>query len=80
MIGPNTVNTLPYATLEAFESDGTVSNAVTQGLDEADKVVAAAQALGIDLDALGSELETNGAVGFVESFDEGLAALEDQRS
>lgn len=79
LVGPDTVNTLPYATLEAFESDGTVAEAITQGVDKADELMKQAQELGLDFDAIGKDLETAGAAGFVESFDEGLKALEDQR-
>ena len=34
LIGPNTVNTIPPATLEAFQDHGTVADTLTQGLDE----------------------------------------------
>ena len=80
LVGPNTVNTLPTATLEAFEASGTVSEAVTANMDEADELVSQAKSIGIDFDALGKQLEDQGAAGFVDSFDEGLKALEDQKS
>ncbi len=80
LVAPNTVNTLPYATLEAFEAGGTVADAITQGVDESDALIEEAKGLGLDLDAIGKELETQGAAGFVESFDEGLKALEDQKA
>ena len=75
LIGPNTVNTLPDATLAAFEDHGTVARTVDAEPDRARKVVADLAALGIDLEEVAVKLETEGVGSFAKSFEEVLAAL-----
>lgn len=75
LIGPNTVNTLPDATIEAFADHGTVARRVDADVDEAERVWAALPAVGIDLDDVADRLETEGLASFQASFDELLAAL-----
>ncbi|SVD31476.1 uncharacterized protein METZ01_LOCUS384330, partial [marine metagenome] len=75
LIGPNTVNTLPDATLEAFEDHGTVARTV-----DADPVAAHATlrdltAVGVDLDDVARTLENQGVAAFVASFDDLLGSL-----
>jgi transaldolase len=75
LIGPDTVNTLPDATIEAFADHGTVARRVDADVDEAERVWAALPAVGIDLDDVADRLETEGLASFQASFDELLAAL-----
>jgi transaldolase len=75
LIGPDTVNTLPEPTLEAFDDHGTVARTVDHDLDEADRVWAELAAVGIDMDDVGDTLEREGVASFQASFDELLAAL-----
>ena len=75
LIGPDTVNTLPDATIEAFADHGTVARRVDADVDEAERVWAALPAVGIDLDDVADRLEAEGLASFQASFDELLAAL-----
>jgi transaldolase len=80
LIGPNTVNTLPDATLDAFEDHGTVARRVDTGLDEAAAVVAELADLGIDMEEVAQKLEGEGVSSFAKSFDDVLATLDDRAS
>jgi len=76
LIGPDSVNTLPDATVDAFADHGTVARRVDVDVDEAERVWAALPAVGIDLDDVAERLETEGLSSFQKSFDELLAALD----
>ena len=78
LIGPNTVNTLPDATLEAFLDHGTVARTVDADFDAAQQVLDAVTALGVDLDDVASVLEAEGVASFEKSFDDLLATLTDK--
>ena len=75
LIGPDSVNTLPDATLEAFEDHGTVARTV-----DVDPAAARARwhLLGelVDLDEVARVLEVEGVASFEKSFDELLGVLE----
>src|SRR5439155_1230610 len=60
LIGPDTVNTLPEQTIEAFEDHGTLARTVDEGVDEAEEVFERVAALGIDLEEVGLVLEEEG--------------------
>jgi transaldolase len=79
LIGPDTVNTLPPATLEAFIDHGTISRTVDQGVDEAHAAVKALAEAGIDLDAATKQLENEGVASFAKSFEDLLAGVEAKR-
>ncbi len=68
LIGPDTVNTLPPATLESFMDHGQVAETLTQGLDQAKDQVARLADLGIDLDAVTQKLQDDGVVAFAKPF------------
>ena len=69
LIGPETVNTLPDATLAAFIDHGQVSgNTVAQGADAAAAHIVALAALGLDLDVLGERLQQDGLAQFATAF------------
>ena len=78
LIGPDTVNTLPDNTLEAFEDHGTVARTIDAGLDEARDVMARLAAVGVDIDDVTRQLEDEGVAAFEKSFDELLTTLGDQ--
>ncbi len=81
LIGPETVNTIPPATLEAFRDHGTVRGSkVAEGLDAAQRSLAALAALGIDLEAITRALLDEGVAAFSASFAALLDALETKRS
>lgn len=75
LIGPNTVNTMPDATLDAFDARGTLARTVDADLPGAHSTVEALAALGIDLEEVAEVLETEGLASFSKSFDELLDSL-----
>jgi transaldolase len=75
LIGPDTVNTIPDATLDDFEDHGTVARTVDVGLDEARADLAALADVGVDLDDVAQLLEDEGVAAFSKSFDELLSSL-----
>jgi transaldolase len=79
LIGPQTVNTLPVATLEAFRDHGQLRTSLTEGLADAEQVFSRLAGLGVNLDAVTAELQTEGVAAFAASFDQLLAALESAR-
>jgi transaldolase len=76
LIGPDTVNTLPDNTVEAFADHGTPARTVDVGVDEARSQWAALSRVGVDLDDVSSKLEREGVSSFQKSFSELLAALD----
>jgi transaldolase/glucose-6-phosphate isomerase len=80
LIGPETVNTLPPDTINAFRDHGKIPGAVVkQGLAEADAALVALAQLGIDLGAITAKLQLDGVAAFAASFDQLMAALEKKR-
>ncbi len=75
LIGPDTVNTLPEATLEAFADHGTLARTVDPDADT-DAVWAKLADVGIDMPDVSAVLEREGVDAFVKSFDELIGALE----
>ena len=75
LIGPNTVNTLPDSTLDAFDDHGTLARTVDADPDSARATVTALAELGIDLEAVAATLEDEGVASFAKSFDELLDTL-----
>jgi len=75
LIGPGTVNTLPDATIAAFEDHGTVAKTVETDVEGADRLMDRLTAVGIDMDDVGVTLENEGLASFHDSFAHVLAAL-----
>ncbi|MBJ31788.1 MAG: transaldolase [Acidimicrobiaceae bacterium] len=78
LIGPNTVNTLPDATLEAFEDHGTVARTVDADPAAAQAVLDDVSAVGVDLADVARVLEEEGVAAFIASFDDLLTNLADK--
>jgi len=75
LIGPDTINTLPEATIQAFEDHGRLERAIDEGVDEAAAVMARLAAAGVDMRDVGRVLEDEGVATFAKSFDELIEAL-----
>lgn len=75
LIGPDTVNTLPDATLAAFRDHGKAELTLTAHMDEARAVLAQLAELGIDMVAVGEQLQTEGLQLFADSFDQLLTQV-----
>lgn len=78
LMGPNTVNTAPPATLDAFLDHGDVAERVTTGVDEAQAQVERLEELGISLDAITGDLLKAGVKAFADAF-EGLLEVIDSK-
>jgi transaldolase len=76
LIGPDTVNTLPEATIAAFEDHGTLARTIDSGVDHAGAVMDRLAKVGVDMDDVGRTLEDQGVAGFHQSFAHVLQALE----
>ena len=79
LVGPDTVNTLPLKTLEAFRDHGRVSETLGKGLAQAEADVAQLKKLGIDLNAVTEKLQNDGVDSFAASYDKLLASLKKKR-
>ena len=76
LIGPNTVNTMPSATMDAFREQGEVQPTVSSDPDYWSGVLDRLAALGVDLDAIMDQLQEEGVQKFVDSYDDLLDDLE----
>jgi transaldolase len=80
LIGPDTVNTMPLETIEAFQDHGEVrGNTVTEGVDEAHEVFADLAKAGVDYDDVVLTLEQEGVQKFADSFTEILDGVTAKR-
>ena len=79
LVGPDTVNTLPLKTLEAFRDHGRASETLGKGLVQAEADVAQLKKLGIDLNAVTEKLQNDGVDSFAASYDKLLASLKKKR-
>ena len=75
LIGPDTVNTMPPKTMDAFRESGTVAVTLTDGVDQARRVLAEAERLGLDLNGVTGRLVEEGVASFAKSFDDLLGAI-----
>jgi len=80
LIGPDTVDTVPLETVDAFRDHGIAANTLEGGLEEATATLAKLKDLGIDLDAITQQLEDEGIEKFNKPFEKLLKAIEDQKN
>ncbi|HRN54432.1 MAG TPA: transaldolase family protein, partial [Gemmatimonadaceae bacterium] len=76
LIGPDTVNTMPPNTLEAYRDHGVTKRTVDADLATAEATLAELEALGIRLDAVTDQLLADGLASFQKSFDTLVAGIE----
>ena len=76
LIGPDSVNTMPPATIDAFADHGVVARTVDADLDAAERVLADLTALGIDMHQVTDQLLEEGIISFQKSFDGLLGGIE----
>ena len=79
LIGPDTVNTIPPATLVAFNDHGVVETRIRNGLAEARALFGRLNALGVPVESLIDQLEDEGVKAFAKSYDDLLEAIETRR-
>jgi transaldolase len=81
LIGPETVNTMPPATVDAFLDHGEVQNTLERDLDEAKRTLEAIERAGVDYDDVVETLEREGVQKFADAFKElidGVAGKREQ--
>jgi len=79
LVGLNTVNTLPPATIEAVLKGPELSEKVTRGWDEARKLFTDLEALGINMNDVTDQLMTEGVKLFADAFDDLLKNIEEKQ-
>ena len=76
LIGPDTVNTIPPATLDAFRDHGQLRSSLTEDVAAARKVMDGLAAAGVSMPAVTTKLTEDGVKLFADAFDKLLAAVE----
>lgn len=76
LAAPDTVNTMPEATLKAFADHGEIGPVMPPDGGDCEKVLQQFAKAGVDIDALGAKLQTDGAKAFVDSWDELMGVIE----
>jgi len=79
LIGPDTVNTMPPETMDAFRDHGTPRTTIEDGVEGAREVLAGLEERGISLEAVTRELVEDGVDKFAEAADKLYAALASKR-
>jgi transaldolase / glucose-6-phosphate isomerase len=80
LIGPDTVNTMPPKTMDAFRDHGQVRERLTESVDNARAVLAGAERVGLDLAGVTDALVVDGVEKFAEAFDALLGAVAAKRA
>ncbi len=80
LIGPETVNTVPPPTLDAFRDHGKLRNSLEENLDDARQVLAGLAGAGISLDEITDRLVKEAVQLFADSFDKLLGAVAHKRA
>ena len=79
LVGPDTVDTMPPTTLDAFRDHGVVRDSLVEDLEGARTTLSEARRLGLDLPSVTSDLVVDGVKKFSQSFDELLGAVARKR-
>lgn len=79
LIGPDTVNTVPPATLEAFRDHGRVRPSLEEDVEHACRVFDALSELGIDMGRIYADLQTAGIEAFAKSFEGLLGCIRERQ-
>ncbi|MCC7207924.1 MAG: bifunctional transaldolase/phosoglucose isomerase [Anaerolineae bacterium] len=79
LIGPDTVNTVPPATVKALDENAQVAVTIDEGIDAAQAHLEALAALGIDMTAVTDRLLAEGVTSFSKSFDDLMLSIARKR-
>jgi transaldolase / glucose-6-phosphate isomerase len=79
LIGPDTVNTMPPQTLDAFRDHGIAESRLTRNLPQAEQYIRELQACDINLDLVTQELEDEGVKSFADAFTALIETIETRR-
>jgi transaldolase / glucose-6-phosphate isomerase len=80
LIGRNTINTVPPATLDAFRDHGKLRDSLEENIDDAKRVLAGLEKSGISLDAITAELVKDGVKLFADAADKLYGAVAHKRA
>jgi transaldolase/glucose-6-phosphate isomerase len=80
LIGPNTVNTVPPATLDAFRDHGRPRDSLEENIDDASRVLAELAQSGVSLDAITDDLVKDGVKQFADAADKLYGAVAHKRA
>jgi transaldolase len=75
LIGPNTVNTVPMETLDAYRDHGKPVASLENGLDHAERILNSLPGLAVDLAQLTAQLEKDGIDKFVQPFQQLMESI-----
>ena len=78
LIGPDTVNTIPQVTLDAFRDHGKPRLSLEESLGGVEEVLSRMKKVGIDLDEVCETLQREGVDAFAKSFDNLVSAIEEK--
>ncbi len=78
LIGPDTINTMPEITIEAFLNHGTVERTVDKGIEDARLHIDKLSSIGISMAEVSAVLEAEGVALFKQSFDDLIKVLTDK--
>ena len=79
LIGPDTINTIPIETLEAFNDHGKAESHLEDDLDKATQLLLQLKEKGIDINTITQQLEDEGIEKFNKAYDKLLVAIENQK-
>ena len=80
LIGPNTINTVPPATLDAFRDHGKLRDSLEENIEDARHVLEELERSGISLDAITAELVKDGVKQFADAADKLYGAVAHKRA
>jgi transaldolase / glucose-6-phosphate isomerase len=80
LIAPDTVNTIPPETMDAFRDHGKVRMSLEEHIEQAKQTMAALEACGISIDAVTAKLVEEGVQQFADAFDKLLGAVARKRA
>jgi transaldolase len=79
LIGPNTVNTVPIQTLNAYRDHGNPASRLEENVEKAQLVLQQLKEIGIDLKSVSQKLEEEGIEKFVKPFEHLLQVIDQKR-
>lgn len=79
LIGKDTINTLPIATIDAFRDHGNAAETLTQNIEEANITMQELKNKGIDIDDITEKLEAEGIEKFNQAYEKLIKSIDDQK-
>ncbi len=80
LIAPDTINTIPPATMDAFRDHGKARASLEENIEQAEQTMATLEKVGISIDEVTDELTKEGVKSFADAFDKLLGAVAHKRA